>query len=841
MRSARIAIATIVLIATLVAGYWPIGPLPPLGKFLHPREGVWAVAATARLPREARDELPTLAGQVRVLYDDRGVPHIFAGSVADAARALGYVVARDRLFQLELQTRATAGTLAELLGPRLLPADRRMRALGLSWSAERDFGELDPASTAAVVVTAYAEGVNAWIDIMGPEDLPLEYRLLNAQPLRWEPAYTYYLIKRMGYTLTYNPHELRRERVSAVLGAEATEALFPLHSPIQEPIIPVQTGGPKDGTTEGEEPVPATVVATFERRKAGMSGGVQPFGRSTFDPFIVVEERGALGSNNWAVAPSRTEAGYALLAGDPHLELTLPSIWYEVHISVPNELDIYGVTIPGVPGVVIGFNRRVAWSFTNTEADVLDFYDETLDDRDQPTAYVVDGTWRPLTRRIEEFRGPRGNVLAIDTVYYTHRGPLQWEGDRPRSLRWTALDEAGSIAALADAAGAESVGDWLAAMAAYRAPPQNMIVADWTGSIAIRSTGRFPVRPGDGRGTVIRDGTRNDSDWLGFLTVDQLPLAVNPPQGFLASANQEPLHPDSNTIYLGANWPSPWRAMRINQLLRSDSAVTPVDMQRFQLDPGSARADRFVPAFLAAAEHSLSQVTGDDELREAAQLLAQWDRQYTRDNERAILFELAMDELVRLTWDELVLPSEDGESRRLSTPGSAVLADLLDQPLSVWWDDGATEDVVEDRDAILGAALKAGLRQAKEEHGSPEDGGWRWGGIRHTNIHHLLRLPSLSALALPIQGGPGTLNPSSGSGVFGASWRMVVELRPDVSAWTIYPGGQSGNPVSPWYRDRIDKWVSGELDPVLFPAQPAALDPDRVAADLTLRPASGGR
>jgi penicillin amidase len=845
MRRLRIALSAIVLAVTLYAGHWAVGPAPPLGAFLHPRTGVWAVATTAELPRETSVEIAGLESQVRVLYDDRGVPHLFGGTVDDVVRALGYVVARDRLFQLELQTRATGGTLSALVGRRGLRLDRAQRSYGLAWAAERDFAELDPNSRTARLLAAYAEGVNSWIDAMDARGLPLEYRLLNARPMRWEPAYTLYLIKRMGYTLTYNPHELRRDRIRAIIGPEATDQLFPLHSPIQEPIVPARTEERDGGAPEDVENLrPAAVASQVDEaspgpraaRASGAATGIWELGGGGR-----IED--VLGSNNWAVSPARTEAGFALLAGDPHLELTLPSIWYEVHMVVPGELDVYGVTIPGVPGVVIGFNRRVAWSFTNTEADVLDLYVEALDDPDEPTAYVVDGAWRPLTRRVEEYRGPGGELLATDTLYFTHRGPLRRNEGGAHSLRWTVLEESAEIEALAAAATADNVGDWLIAMEGYVAPPQNMLVADWTGSIGIRSNGRFPLRPGDGKGATVWDGSRSEHDWMGVWPVDRLPQSIDPSQGYLASANQEPLAADRDSMYLGVNWPSPWRALRINQLLRGDTAVTPEDMQRFQLDPGSARADRFVPAFLEAAERSLTEVQGNDRLREATQLLAQWDRRYTRENQRAILFEFAMDELTDRTWDELALPApeDSAPSRRVSTPGSAVLASLLADPNSAWWDDQRTEDAVEDRDAVLNVSLEAALERATSEYGPPESGGWRWEGIQHANIYHLLNFPSLSALSLPIQGGPGTLNPSSGSGTFGASWRMVVELRPDIRAWTIYPGGQSGNPVSPWYQNRIDKWIAGELDPVLFPRQPADLDENRVVSTLTMQARGAGR
>lgn len=838
MRKVRAIGGSLALAVLLAAGAIRVPPLPRLGPLLDPIDGIWAVARSARLEREAKRAIPGLQDTVRVLYDDRGVPHIFAASPEDAVRALGYVVARDRLFQLELQSRATEGTLSELLGAAVLAPDRRQRALALAWSAERDFAALDTTSEIARLMTAYAQGVNAWIDGLGAADVPFEYKMLNARPRRWRAVYAYYLSKRMGYTLAYSRHELRRSQIEALVGRVAADALFPVHSPIQEPIVPL-SGAPVFDATPLPPPVPRASLSGPGRFEGDAAGPISRSPATAHDrPWPPGVEVGAVGSNNWAVAPFRSASGYALLAGDPHLELTLPSIWYEAHLAVPGELDVYGVTIPGGPGVTIGFTRRVAWSFTNTEADVLDYFEETLDDPAAPTAYAVDGVWHPLTRRVERYRDPRGRVLAEDTVYLTHRGPLAWHGGLPLSIRWTVLDTTTEMAALARAARAASVDEWLSAMAAYRAPAQNGLVADVAGSIAIRSAGRLPIRGGDGRGTVVRDGSRSASDWRAYWPLEQLPYARDPAQGYLASANQEPRAPQTDTTYLGVDWPSPWRALRINALLRRDSAVTPEAMARYQTDPGSARADVFLPVFQEVAQAALSAVRGDDDLREAAGLLAQWDGRYTKDNQRAVLFELAMDELEDRTWDELALPAVDGRAgaRRVATPAEAVLARLLHDPGNPWWDDRRTPDVVEDRDALIRASLTAALSRAKQLHGDPDGGGWRWERIRHARLSHLLGLNILSRLDVPVAGGSGTLNPSSGSGTFGASWRMVVELGPDLRAWSIYPGGQSGNPVSRWYDDRIGKWSDGELDPVLFPRTAGDLPAERVAATLVLVP-----
>jgi len=817
--------SALVLAAALRVGGWRTGPLPGLGPLLEPWSGVWSVAAQAEPTRRERVVIPGLLGPVNVVYDDRAVPHIFAESAEDAARALGYVVARDRLFQLEMRWRTSAGRLAEILGPNALGVDRGMRELGLARSAERDLAELDPTSAPVREVVAYAEGVNAYIDGLRSRDVPFEYHLLGARPSPWRAVYSLYLLKLMGWDLSYpTSPDLERLRLEARVGPAAA-ALAPVNSPIQQPIQPNGGAEPRFDLARIPQPTAADSGTRELAESLGLALGA---------PLSDRWEREYLGSNNWAVAPWRTANGFALLAGDPHLGLSLPAIWYEVHLVVPGELDVYGVTIPSVPSIIIGFNRDVAWTFTNTGADVRDFYIEEVDDGAHPTRYRVDGKWRPLEVRVEEYRGRGGKLLATDTLYFSHRGPVSRRSGRWVSMRWTVLEGASEIDALWGAARAASVAEWLDAMAVFRAPAQNGLVADRAGTIAIRSTGHFPLHP-DGSGLAVRDGTRSAADWSGFWPLERYPFSVDPPQGYLASANQQPIDPRVDSTYLGADWPSPWRAIRINELLAADSVVTPEAMGRFQTDPGNARADLFVPRFIAAVR--ARGAAAGDSARLAMRLLEEWDRRYTRDNERAVLFESAMGELEERTWDELSTESRDGQ-RRYYEPAEAVLAQLLAFPESEWWDDRRTPDTIEDRDAILVASLVSALRSTVQRFGPHDQGGWRWDGIRHANIWHLLGLPALSRLELPVQGGPGNLNPSSGRGTHGASWRMVVELAPTIRAWTIYPGGQSGNPVSDRYADRIASWVEGELQEVVFPGVASDMADDSATRVLDLLPGS---
>ena len=824
----RKVLPAFLLALLLFAGFRAVGPLPPIGPLLDPANGVWASAAATNFPARQMREIPGMRDSVTVLFDDRGVPHIFATNEDDAWRALGFVVARDRLFQMEAQTRSASGRLTEWAGERALETDQESRALGLAWGAERKAAAYDRSSPAWQALQAYADGVNAWIAQMRPRDLPLEYRLLKARPIKWEPIHSFYFLARMSLTLGLNDVTLRRLRAQSIVGKQAADALFPVNSPIQEPIQPNGQRAPRYDFSELPPPgSPDSAAAVALHAQEQLLVALAPPRKD--------EMSDAVGSNNWAVAPSRSSTGNALLAGDPHLDLTLPSVWYEMHIVVPGRIDAAGVGFPGMPGVVIGFNREVAWTFTNTGSDVNDFYAERVDNESNPSRYQVDGKWRDLEKRVETYRAPGGKILATDTLFFTHRGPMRRLRGQWLSMRWTAYEPSHEPDNFLSLSHTRSVNDWLYAMRDYVAPTQNGLVADKSGNIAIRSSGAYPIRPGDGRGDVIRDGSLSSSDWVGFLPVEKFPSGLNPAQGFLASANQQPVDPRQNPAYMGSSWYSPWRAMQINSLLRSDSSVTPDDMRRFQTDPGSARADAFVPLFLAAAARQDSLGKADTKLRDAARLLSEWNRRYETTNRRAVIFEAAMRDLAARTWDELTDSAgatvADAAGR---VPETQILLELARYPSNVWWDNRRTPGR-DDRDAILSASLSAGYDSVVARNGKPDSSAWLWSERRKAHVRHLLRIPALAAPRVSLQGGPGTLNPSSGEGTQGASWRMVVELGPEMRAWAVYPGGQSGAPASKRYMDRLSQWATGQLEPVLFPRRPEDLDRRRIISTLVLR------
>ena len=817
-------IAALALAGALHVGFRSVGGAPPLGPFLDPAHGIWALARVADLPLQQSVSIEGLGAKVDVVYDDRGVPHIFATNEFDAARALGWVHARDRLFQMELTQRAVAGTLTELVGARALPLDRTARRQGLAESADAKWAAVSDKSATRRAVTSYMGGVNAYVAAMRAEDLPLEYRLLSKRPRTFEPRDTYYLLARMSLTLAWQDDELERGAMEALIGAEATRALFPVESPIQEPIEPVAgRNAPRYAST----PLPAPRLADAQRVAEARAwlDAAATFGRAGGEI--------AVGSNNWAVAPSRSASGFALLAGDPHLQLTLPSIWYEAHIVVPGEMDVYGVTLPLSPITPIGFNRNVAWTATNTGADVMDFYREAVDDTVAPKRYQVDGEWRDVAARVTEFRDGEGRLLATDTLYRTHRGPMSRSAVGWVSMRWTALELSDEGDAFRRASRATSARDWYREMESYRAPAQNFLVADRGGHIGIRSTGRYPVRPGDGRGDVVFDGSKSASDWTGQWPLANYPQAFDPAQGYLASANQQPLDPAVRKGYLGWSWPSPWRAMRINRILRSDSAMTPEKMQRAQTDPYSEYGFPFREAITEVVAEARRRGPLAAEVASADSAIAIWTGRFEPSSQGAVVFDAFATALTRLVWDELAPP---GEERRVATPSGAALVQLLRDTASVWWDRLETKDVRETRGTIVLAALKEGWVATRQRWGN-DPSAWRWGDVRRINVRHLLGLPGLGREGLEVTAGLGTLSPADAGGTHGASWRFVVEMGPEVRAWGTYPGGQSGNPASLRYDDRLEQWRKGELSPLRVPMAPDSLAPGQTRSRLTLTPA----
>lgn len=776
------------------------GQVPALAAFLDPFAGFWQNGSGGDrvLPDQ---EIPGVQGRVRVLWDDRRVPHIFAESTRDAYFVQGYLTARDRLWQMDFLARVAAGRLAEILGPDLLEHDRFRRRTGMVRAAESAVAAMQEHAETRAALDAYVAGVNAWIATLDRASLPLEYKLLEHAPEPWALLHVALIEKYMAWSLTGYSADEAVSYARAMLGADAVETLYPRLTPLLDPVIPAGTAW--DFTPV---PVPPAPAGAFAPR-------IPP---PALDPALAPHPDN--GSNNWAVAGARTHSGAAILANDPHLPLSLPSIWYELQLQAPG-LDVYGVSLPGAPGVIIGFNRHIAWGVTNATSDVLDWYEIEFRD-DTRDAYRYDGGWRQTEKRAEIIR-VRGGEDVVEDVVYTHHGPVAYgDGETPflpgpprgAAMRWTGHDPSNELAAILALGRARGYEDFVAALSSFDSPGQNFAYADIAGSVALWHHGKFPLRwPGQGR--LVADGRDPTHEWQGWIPDAHNPHVKNPARGFVSSANQPPADA-SYPYYLGWDYAAFARGARINERLAALRDITPQDMMELQNDALDLRARTFLPRLLAL----LDPGSFDGDPRQAHDALAAWNHESRADSIAATVFTRWLDELSEAVWSD-DLPQRD---LQVVWPDVVVtLEQVLAVPPTPYVDDtrtGAKESAAD----VVRQAFRATVAGLSEELG-PLGPRWQLGQARGTDIRHLARIPGLGRDRLPTSGGVDIVNATSRH--HGPSWRMVVEMgtTPDqIHGWGVYPGGQSGNPGSHHYDDFVDTWVRGGMYPLLFLSAPDA-------------------
>ena len=777
---------------------------PPLGAFLNPWEGFYRAGdVDYYLDTE---ELPGLRAPVEVVYDERLVPHLYAATESDLYYAQGFVQAQHRMFQLELTARSAEGTLSEVFGARTLDLDRERRRTGGGRLADRVDSLWRADARAYAAVERYAEGVNAYLATLEPHEYPIEYRLLDFAPSPWSPRSTALVALNMAYTLNAANEDIPATRTRELIGERAFGFLFPERDPEAEPVIPRGTA-----FWRGDS---ALLRATERARLGAGVGQVSPPG----EPGRVPDGNGGyapfpegVGSNNWAIAGERTQTGRPLLANDPHLSLTLPSIWFESELHAGG-LHVHGVNLPGVPGITIGFNADVAWGVTNVGTDVLDWRPVDWLDADRTRYRREDGSTGLVTYRTERIR-VRGGEDVVERVADTDYGPIVHTDPADHragfALDWLTLrrPSAETVKAFLALNRAEGLDDFLAASRAYEWPAQNMVFAGEDGDIALRVSGSLPRRlPGQGR-FLRSTGTPGAT---GVLHPDANPVAVNPAQGYLASANQ--VSTDATYPYYYTGTYDVTRSRRLNDLLRADSSVSLADAKAMQLDTYFAEAATLLPVLLRLVRERDVSLAARGQL----ELLREWDYRYRRGDFAPVAYEAWRAAVSERTWDEFA-----GEGPLL-TPRMWRLAELLrDDPLSRWFDVVATEAEREDARDVVTAAL-AGV-SARVDSLSRIDG-YGWGDENAPAVPHVARIPAFSRRDVPTDGRAGTLLAQRGT--IGPSWRMLVALgaldgelpRAEV----VYPGGQSGRPGHPHYTDMLDAWAAGEYYPVTLAFTPAA-------------------
>ena len=767
-------------------GIWqldiPHGDIPALGRLLNPFSGFWQNAEPVDFKAPATLSLDGLEAEVELVYDDRLVPHIYAQNLHDLYFAQGYVHAANRLWQMEIQTHTAGGRLSEILGADLLDMDRRNRRLGMVWAAEKtvEFMSHDKSSKEYLAMQAYSEGVNAYISNLKPADYPLEYKLLGYEPEPWTELKTALLLKYMANTLTGTEYDLENSNFANFFGFEYWEKLYGHRWDATDPIIPEGTPWIRDSAAKDLKfPNP------FESYP----------GKSTHqgDPLI--------GSNNWAISPEKSATGNPILASDPHLTMTLPAIWYEMHLVAPG-LNVYGVSLPGSPAVTIGFNDNIAWGITNSSRDVKDWYKIEMDSR-QPGKYLLDGEWVDLDYRYEEI-SIKGREPFIDTVAYTIWGPivshptLDFSGAKDHALRWTAHDPSNELAALIGLNFSQNHQDYMDALDNFECPGQNFAFACVDGDIAIRQQGKFPIlEPGQGR--FLQDGSSIENAWNGFIPFDENPHILNPERGFISSANQVPT--DSTYPYYYGGIYEHYRNRRINKVLGESEGITVEDMKTLQNDNYNWQASDALPFMLT----HLGSAADDEKIA----MLKDWNYFNNADLKAPSLYQMWWDSLYYLMWDEFALEQFEGfkyptsfhttEFITKTDPNDVFYANIMD----IYGDN----EVQTFKDINEMAFKKAVL--AFEEAGEPD-----WGTAKGTYIGHLGRIEPFGRYDVHCGGNKNIVNATGKTA--GPSWRMIVELGDQVKPIGIYPGGQSGNPGSPYFDNFIDDWAVGEYYELQF-------------------------
>ena len=805
----------------------PIQGGPAASTLLDPADGLYRTARHATPPADSsRLTLPGLDQPVRVVRDERHVPHIFAESDRDAIIALGYVAARDRLFQLDFLPRVAAGRLSAAFGPQSVRADRFLRRTGMEWGAQRNLERIrDEKGIELKALRWYGRGVNAYLDRTARADLPLVFRLLGYTPDRYAPIQGLRLLQYMSYDLSYDSDDPAYTTLRRRLGPDAFDALYPDHpSGLFVPIVPP---GQQEGETEDAAAQSAAQAATRPATSAPAALRARRQGRAALRRVLGGATTGIAGSNNWAVQGRRSETGAPLLAGDMHLSVTLPPIWYEAHLVTPTT-NAYGLTIPGAPVLVQAFNRHVGWTLTNTGADLIDHYALTVDS--SRSRYRYEGKWRPLRRTVDTIR-VKGRAPVLDTMYFSHYGPVRFpEGETGAAVaeQWVGHKPSRTLHALWDMNRADSMGAVTEALRRWDTPMQNILYAGRSGDIAIRSTGRLPVRrAGHGRGLL--PGSTDAHEWVGRVPFDALPAARNPAQGFLASANQKPTGPNY-PYYLGYDWPDGYRSMRIDSLLRGRSTHGVADFQRYQTDVQVPSRSVFVP--LLRTLEGLSPRA--DTLR---RMLAKWDGTAAVDRPEPLVFRVFLTTLRRQAWDERAFTAGPD-------PEDAVLVDLLRTDPDARWLDVQATPATEDAPALLRRTLEATADTMASRHGwTPE--AWRWGAHHRVQFRHMSGSEQLRPLwrgPYDVPGFASTVLQAPGNPVtHTASQRVVVDFSTSPpTGYGVVPGGQRGAPLDPaFYDTQIPAYLEGRLFDLRVPATPPPVSHPEYRSTSVLRPAEG--
>jgi penicillin amidase len=789
MRVVPFVVSTVITAGLIFVLDRPIGPLPmPAGKFLSPQHGCWQNAEPADQSFNADLKLKGLKGKAEVYFDDRLVPHVFAENDEDLYFIQGYLHAKFRLFQMDIQTKAAEGRASEIAGKKAIDFDRRQRRLGMRFAAENAMVEIEKDPQSKMMFDAYTNGVNAYIGTLTEAKLPLEYKLLNFKPEKWSNIRTALLLKMMAKMLSGETEsDLPYTNAKAYFSDEDLKKIYPQVPDSLEPIVPKGTVFDKPGITP-IKPLTADSLY-FNNHETVATREVSESDRSN-------------GSNNWVVAGTKTQSGAPILCNDPHLELSLPSIWYEMQLSTPTS-SAYGVSLPGSPFVIIGFNDSIAWGVTNAQRDVKDYYEIKFKDRSR-SEYWFNGQWVKSTLRPEAIK-VKGGKVVMDTVAYTIFGPVMYDEtftddvSKKRSLavRWVAHDAGNEGMTFFNLNRAKNYDEYVSAIQSFNCPGQNFVFASKSGDIALWQQGKFPAR-WDRQGLYVMPGEDSSYMWQGFIPQAENPHSKNPERGYLESANQRPV--DSTYPYfIPGSYITP-RAVAINNQLASMNGITPNDMMKLQNNYFNVTAGDVRPFLLKyVSEYDLNA-----DAKKYLQVVRSWDLYADPLSKGETVYIFWWKELVEEIWRDELSKSDPA----LPMPDNQTTAEMLlrDSTNMKYVDNLNTPKIESLSEVITNSLNKASAELSKID----QQGKLEWYKYKEPAVYHLLKdaLLPFARTNLKVGGNGDIINAVTKS--HGPSWRMIVQLSNKTEAYGVYPGGQNGNPGSKYYDNMIDSWAEGK-------------------------------
>lgn len=743
------------------------------------------------LKHAMRDSLPQLDGQLRlpglsapvtVRRDQHGVPHIEAATIDDLLEAQGYVTAQDRLWQMDMARRLAAGELAELLGKKLVDHDRLERVLQMRATAERMTASLSERDRR--FFEDYARGVNAFIDTHS-DHLPAEFRLLMYKPKPWQPVDSVLIGLNMVQTLDEHwPDKLTREKVEARLGPTLAADLYPTGSWRDHPptVLPPDLTAPQQNIPD----VPLDESQTSLHDLLHL--------REVIEGTTDICRECIPGSNEWAISGAHTASGKPLLSNDMHLDHSIPNVWYEIDLK-SGSFHAAGVAVTGVPFVTAGHNDHIAWGYTALYGDTQDIYVEQTNSQHE---YLSTDGWHPFEHATETIHVRGGSDVTVDVERTDHGvvlNPLLPNEKRTLSLRWTAYDAKSFSIPLFDLNNASDWQSFRQALNTWWAPTLNIIYDDDQGHIGYQAVGYIPNRPTGISGTPIAD---TQHEWQGFVPFDQMPSTLDPANGILATANSR-VTPDNYPYQLTLEWASPYRNERIWKWLSGKDKLTPADMLTLQTDVYSELDQELAQRFAYAIDHAHKT---DARLRQAADLMRSWNGVVGIDSAPAAVVVAAK----HAFWPMLLQPKLGDDWKLYQWASSAFAQEEIIMHAPAQWlpQEYATWD------DFLTACVSRGL---EEDHAPADLRTWRYGYAHPVDIEHPLygMLPYFKKWtgtgAQPQSGDSSTVKQVGRS--FGPSQRFTMDWSNVDSSTENIVMGESGDPLSPYYRDQWPYWYNG--------------------------------